>query len=136
MARMTDFTPWIRPTLVGPFLTSWAFTTLSTLTLGVSFATLGHFDDWLVAMLVVSFFAGLCVASLIAADVTLLRLKLRALPTGASAWTSSLLAPVAIWMAWAFFGLDGEDVLETVLRIALPIAVAPLALRLALGRAP
>lgn len=133
---MTDFTPWIRPTLLGPFLTSWALTTLTSLTVGAAVATFGHVDDWLVAMLIVSFFAGLCVASLLFSDLVLLRLKVRALPTGAAAWLSSLAAPIAIWMAWSIFGLDGESVLETVLRIAAPIAIAPLLLRLVLGRAP
>lgn len=133
---MTDFTPWIRPTLLGPFLTSWALTTLSSLTVGAAVATFGYFDDWLVAMLIVSFFAGLCVTSLIFSDLVLLKLKLRALPTGAAAWLTSLAAPIAIWMAWAFFGLDGETVLETVLRIAAPIAIVPFVLRLVLGRAP
>jgi|APLow6443716910_1056828.scaffolds.fasta_scaffold715688_1 hypothetical protein len=138
-----DFTPWIRPTLKGPFLTSWAFTTLSfglaSLGLGggVSALTFGQADDWLVAMLLVSFFAGLVVASLVASDLVLLRLKLRKLPTGLSAWTSSLFAPVAIWLAWSFFGFgDGDSVFTTVAHIAAPIAGAPFALRLLLGSKP
>jgi hypothetical protein len=138
-----DFTPWIRPTLKGPFLTSWAFTTLSFVGAffglgdGVSALTFGQADDWLVAMLFVSFFAGLVVASLVASDLVLLRLKLRKLPTGLSAWTSSLFAPVAIWLAWSFFGFgEGESVFATVAHIAAPIAAAPFVLRLLLGSKP
>lgn len=134
-----DFTPWIRPTLKGPFLTSWALTTLFHFVLpsGIFALTFGQTDDWLVAMLLVSFFAGLVVASLVASDLVLLRLKLRKLPTGLSAWTSSLFAPVAIWLAWSFFGFgDGDSVLVTVTHIAAPIAAAPFVLRLLLGSKP
>ncbi len=134
---MTDFTPWIRPTLKGPFLTSWSLTTLAFFTVGMRVATFGYFDDWLVSMLMVSFFAGLIVASLIASDLVLLRSKLRKLPTGLPAWASSMLAPVGVWFAWSFFGFgDGESVLEVVLRIALPIAIVPLTLRTLLGSTP
>lgn len=137
-----DFLPWIRPTLLGPFWTSWGFTTLAHMTLGLSVATLGHvtgvgFDDWIVAIMLVSFFSALVVVGLIASDVTLLKLKLRALPTGLSVWASSLLAPVGVWMAWHFFGMgDGDSMLELVLRIMIPIFAVPFVLRLMFGRAP
>lgn len=134
---MTDFTPWIRPTLKGPFITVWGLTTLAHLTFGVAALTGGRLDSWMLGMLFGSFFASICVASLVAADLVLLRTKLRRLPTGAGAWLSSLLAPAAVWMGWAWLGAgDGEDVADAVLRIAAPIVLAPLALRLATGRAP
>lgn len=134
---MTDFTPWIRPTLKGPFLTSWGFTTLAYFTVGMRVATFGYFDDWLVSMLMVSFFAGLIVAALIASDLVLLRAKVRRLPTGIPAWASSLLAPIGVWFAWSFFGFgDGDSVLEVVVRIAAPIVAVPFALRALLGSAP
>jgi len=134
---MTDFTPWIRPTLEGPFLTSWGFTTLAYFTVGMRALTFGYFDDWLVSMLMVSFFAGLIVCSLIASDLVLLRSKLRRLPTGIPAWASSLLAPIGVWFAWSFFGFgDGDSMIEVVLRIAAPIVAVPLMLRALLGSAP
>jgi hypothetical protein len=134
---MTDFTPWIRPTLKGPFLTSWGFTTLAYFTVGMRIATFGYFDDWLVSMLMVSFFAGLIVCSLIASDLVLLRSKMRRLPTGIPAWASALLAPIGVWFAWSFFGFgDGDSVLEVVVRIAAPILAVPFALRTLLGSAP
>lgn len=134
---MTDFTPWIRPTLKGPFLTVWGFTTLAHLTFGVSVLSGGRFDGWMLGMLFGSFFAATCVAALIFADLVLLRMKARKLPTGGAAWLSAMLAPIAIWMGWAWLGMgDGENVPEIVLRIAGPVLVGPLALRLVLGSAP
>lgn len=133
-----DFVPWIRPTLTGPFITTWGLTTLAQLASGgAALATFGTTDEWLFAMLLVSFFAGLIVTSLIASDLVLLRLKLRKLPTGFSAWFSSLAAPIAVWFAFAFFGLgDGSDIGEFVVRVALPILAVPFFLRLIFGRAP
>lgn len=134
---MTDFTPWIRPTLKGPFLTVWGLTTLAHLTFGVAAICGGRTDSWMLGMLFGSFFASACVAALVAADLVLLRVKLRRLPTGAAAWMTSMLAPVSIWLGWAWLGAgDGEDVPEVVLRIAAPMLLGPLALRLVFGRAP
>ena len=134
---MTDFTPWIRPTLKGPFVTVWGLTTLAHLTFGVAVLTGGRMDSWMLGMLFGSFFASICVAALVAADLLLLRTKLRRLPTGGPAWASAMLAPVAVWMGWAWLGAgDGSDVAEGVLRIAAPILLGPLGLRFVLGRAP
>ncbi len=132
---MTNFTPWIRPTLMGPFITTWGFVTLSTMTFGVRMATLGQYDDWLLAMLSASMFAGLIVSSLIASDVFLLKRKLRQLPTGASAWFSSLFAPVGIWFAWHFLSFGDGTIPSAVFHIAAPIVLVPFTLRLLFGRA-
>ena len=136
---MTDFTPWLRPTLLGPFVTTWAFVTLGHLGSGSSF--LEHvlpfgerLDGWLVGMLVMSFFAAMIVVGLLTADLALLRAGLRKLPTGGRAWLSALVAPVAVWISWAVFGVgDGESIPELVLMISWPMLGAPLALRFALG---
>lgn len=138
---MTDFAPWLRPTLLGPFVTIFGLVTFSHLVMGgsadqVIFA--GHeFDSWVMSMLIASFLAAAIVVSLIVADVTLLAAKVRKLPTGFGAWLSSLLAPFALFVAWHLVGQDGgSSVLESVLRFALPFPASALFVRFALGRKP
>lgn len=138
---MTDFGPWLRPTLLGPFVTILGLVTMSHLALGgagdaVIFA--GHeFDSWVMSMLIASFLASAVVVSLILSDVALLAAKLRKLPTGFGGWFSSLLAPFALFVAWHVIGQDGgSSVLESVLRFALPFPASALVVRFALGRKP
>lgn len=134
---MNDFRPWLRPTLIGPFAVVWGLTTLGHVSVGLATITGDRIDSWLVGMLLGGFFAAAVVVGLIASDVALLGAKLRRLPTGALAWASSCIAPVAILMLWSVLGWgDGDSVLELVVRIAWPFAAAPLALRYALGTSP
>lgn len=134
---MTDFSPWLRPTLLGPFITTCGFTTLALMTFGLVLPNGEHLDAWLLAMISATFFASTVAVALITSDVLLLRLKLRRLPTGFGAWVSSLAAPLAIWMAWGFFGWgDGESIPELVVRFAAPIFAAPFVLRFVSGTSP
>lgn len=135
---MTDFTPWLRPTLFGPFLTTWSFATLAHLVAGALVLPNGErLDGWLLSMLLMSFFGAACVVGLLLADVALLRTGLRQLPTHGRAWLSALLAPVGVYAAWMIFGLgDGESIPQLVFSIGAPFVLAPLALRFALGQRP
>lgn len=135
---MTDFTTWLRPTLLGPFVTTWGFATLGQLIAGALVLPNGErLDSWLVAMLSVSFFAAAVVVGLLSADLILLRWKLRSLPTGARAWTSSLLAPAAVWVTYSMLSWDDvESIAQLVAMIGAPILAAPLALRWAFGQRP
>jgi hypothetical protein len=136
---MNDFTPWVRPTLVGPFATTWIVVTL--LQLGQSALVLPNgerLDMWLLVMLSTSFYAAMIVVGLLAADLALLGAKLRRLPTNGRAWLSSLLAPVGVWLAWSIVGWgDGDTAIPMlVLLFAWPFAAVPLALRWFFGERP
>lgn len=137
---MTDFGPWIRPTLLGPFVTLYALVTISHLALGGAadgVLLLGQETDaWAVAMLFASFIASGIVVSLIVADVALLAVKVRKLPTGFGAWLSSLLAPFALMLAWHLVPGSGESVLEAVLALAIPFPASALLVRFVLGQKP
>ena len=135
---MTDFKPWLRPTLLGPFLTTWGLTTVAHLIAGALVLPNGErLDSWLVSMLSVSFFTAAVVVGLLSADLILLRWKIRALPTGARAWASSLLAPLAVWITYSMLSWDDvESIAQLVAMIGSPILAAPLALRWALGQRP
>ena len=137
---MTDFAPWLRPTLLGPFVTMFALVTSSHLALGGAadeVLLLGHrFDSWVMAMLIAGFISCAIVVSLIVSDVVLLAAKLRRLPTGFGGWMSSMLAPFALFFAWRLVGEGGESMLETALVIAVPFPASALVTRFVLGRKP
>lgn len=137
---MNDFTPWLRPTLYGPFVTTWGMATLLAITQGMTLVLPNgeRLDNWIALLFTTSFFAAMVVVGLLAADLALLRAKLRKLPTGGRAWLSSLLAPAGVWLAWSIFGWGDEDstVPSLVFMIAWPFLGAPLALRWFLGERP
>lgn len=92
-------------------------------------------DGWALAMLLVSVMSAVIAFHLVVVDVLLLRLRLRALPTGGRAWLSGLLAPVATVLAWAVLP-TGDGGAGTVLTIALGFVLGALAVRLLLGKRP
>jgi hypothetical protein len=138
---MTDFGPWVRPLLIGPFLSTFGVVTILHLLLGdhaadeVLFA--GHaFDSWLVSMLISGFIAAGIVVNLIVADVALLAVKMRRLPTGFGAWLGALLSPFALHLAMQFFSGVPESTLDWVMHFVLPFPISAFVLRFALGRKP
>lgn len=136
---MNDFGPWIRPTVAGPFLTTFGLVTLAHLVGGdaSAFWLADHqFDSWLVSMVLTGFVTAGLVVSLIVADVVLLAMKSRKLPSGLGAWMSSMLAPFALWLGWHLVGAPSESVLEGVLRFVIPFPASALVIRWALGRRP
>ncbi len=134
---MTSFGDWLKPTLLGPLLSVWGLTTLGSVLVGMEALSGGRFDNWLVGMLVATFFgAGLGVL-LIAIDVLLLRAKVRSLPTGARAWISSVLAPFGVFFIWSLpFLSPPESVLGGVLFIVGPMTAACLGARMVFGARP
>jgi hypothetical protein len=138
---MTDFTPWIRPTVLGPFLSSFGLVIAAHLLFGMQAVNAlfgGHeFDALLVSLLLTGFVSAAVVVNLIVADVALLGLKWRRLPTGFSAWLGAMLAPIALHLSWAHFGWgDGESVADLVAHIVVPMPVTAVLLRLMFGQKP
>jgi hypothetical protein len=138
LGPMNDFRPWIRPTVLGPFVTTFSFVAIAHLTFGEEVLLAGHrLDSLLLGLLTMGFFSSALVVMLIMADVTFLQRKWRKLPTGGSAWLSSMLAPVFTFGLWSRLGWgDGESVPETVARIVIPMAVSCYGLRLFFGNKP
>ncbi len=135
---MNDFSPWIRPTLLGPFLSCFGLVTAAHFTLGEQVLYSGHrFDSWLVSMMITGFFAAGMVVNLILADVALLRLKMRRLPTGLRGWASSMAAPLGVFFVWSTLGMgQGDSVIELVVRIVAPMVAVAYATRIVLGGRP
>ncbi|AKF04776.1 hypothetical protein [Sandaracinus amylolyticus] len=136
---MNDFTPWLRPTLVGPFATTWTIVSLLQLAQSALVLPNGErLDAWLLVLLSTSFYAAMIVVGLLSADLLLLRAQMRRLPTNGRAWMSSLLAPIGVWIAWGIVGWGDEDtaIPMLVLLVAWPFLGVPLALRWAFGERP
>lgn len=134
---MTSFGDWLKPTLLGPLLTTWALTTLGSILVGMHVLSGGRFDSWLLGMLFASFFgAGLGVL-LIAVDVLLLKAKLRSLPTGARAWISSSLSPLGVFFILSLpFLPPPESVLGVVVLVLGSMTAACFGLRMLFGAKP
>ena len=103
--RPLTLSRWARGTLLGPMITVWILITLAAGAESIDgladwVGLSGRFtDEWWLAMLLGSFWASTLAVALVAVDVTLLRAKRRALPTGFRGWFGALLSPfvVAIW---------------------------------------
>jgi hypothetical protein len=132
---VTDFAAWLRPTILGPFVTSWAFATLGSV-LGMQHVLGQRFDSWVTAMLFASFFAAGVVVLLIVADVVLLQAKKRMLPTGERAWTSSCFAPLATMGLWMIWPAPVDSIPLIAIAIVVPMIAAAFATRLLFGRRP
>lgn len=134
---MTSFGDWLKPTLLGPQLTLWGLTTLGAVLVGMSALSGGRFDNWILGMLVASFFgAGLSVL-LIGVDLLLLRSKARALPTGSRAWASSLFSPIAVFFVWTLpFVGPPESALGQTIFLVGSMSGACFGARMLFGRRP
>jgi hypothetical protein len=132
---MNSFGAWLRPTILGPLITMWVFATLGSVLVGAAALTNGLVDNWLTAMIFASFFGSAIVVMLITADLVLLRAKLRSLPTGSRAWTSSSLAPLGIFFLWRFFPAP-ETAIGLVIFLLVPMALASFGLRYLFGQRP
>jgi hypothetical protein len=92
-------------------------------------------DGWALAMLLVSVMAAVVAFHLVVVDVLLLRMKLRALPTGARAWLGGVLAPVATTIAWMELP-TGDGGASSVVTVALGFVLGALSVRLLVGKRP
>ena len=102
MASSSKIAKWVRATLIGPFITCWGVVTAASILLPSELFSRLFFDvdSWALGMWLVSFFAAAVAVCLIAVDVTFLKYKLRRLPTGGGGLFSSMMAPIAVWIAW------------------------------------
>jgi hypothetical protein len=134
---MTSFGDWLKPTLLGPLLTTWSLTTLGQVLVGMHVLSGGRFDNWLLGMLFASFFgAGLGVL-LVGVDVLLLRLKWRRLPTGGRAWISSLLSPLGVFFILSLpFLPPPQSALGTVITLLGSMSAATFGARMLFSQRP
>ncbi|MEM9188048.1 MAG: hypothetical protein AAGF12_02640 [Myxococcota bacterium] len=139
---MTDFRPWIVPTLVGPIAGMCGLIAALLLALdpdsaiAVSVIGLGvPFDAWVLAMFTGAVFGMGLSFSLLVADVTLLSMGLRKLPLGMRAWVMALLSPLA-WLFVTMFAPQIDSVIGTVLVLVGTFAVTGFLVRVLGGTRP
>ncbi|MEM9068614.1 MAG: hypothetical protein AAGE52_08915 [Myxococcota bacterium] len=136
MQSNRDISRWVRPTLLGPFLTCWGIVTMAAMTQSLdSLRALFDVESWALAMLLISFFASAVAVCLVAVDVTLLRFKTRKLPSGAKGWVGAMLAPVATTILLMFLP-SSDEIVPQVLRFAGALWIGALGVRLLLGTRP
>jgi hypothetical protein len=134
---MTSLGDWLKPTLLGPLLTMWGLTTLGSVLVGMHALSGGRFDSWVLGMLIASFFGAGLGVMLVTFDVLLLRAKVRALPTGARAWISSVVSPLGVFFLWSLpFLSPPESVLGTALFILAPMGASCFGARMLFGVKP
>lgn len=134
---MQSFTPWLRPTLIGPLATLWTLITALHLLIGVDALSDGRIDSWAIAMLFATAYGCTLIVALIVSDLVLLKAKLRALPTGGRAWLSSILSPFAVSMVASLpLWPEPRSWLGVAVLIAAPIALGAPLVRLVFGRRP
>ena len=132
---MTSLRPWLAPTLLGPLLLAWGLATFGALTIGAAALTHGFVDDWAVLMLWATFYGSTMGVFLVGADVSLLALKWRSLPTGVAAWISSMVAPVICYGAWIVLPPPSTPV-GLVLLLLAPMAGGAVLSRMFFGSRP
>ena len=134
---MTSFGSWLRPTILGPLMTLWILTTMGSVMVGMATISGDRIDTWAIGMLWATFFGSTLAVILIAADVFLLKAKVRRLPTGAAAWISSVLAPFAVFFIWTLpFLPPPESAAGVVVFILAPMLAASLVVRFVFGNRP
>lgn len=132
---MSSFRPWLVPTLAGPFVTMWTLVTIAFLLVGQAQILGERLDSWALAMVLSGFLAAGQVVALLVADVALLKLKWRRLPTGARVWLSSLASPFVVQTVF-MIPLPIESIAGLAAWVVVGMLGAATANRLLFGTAP
>jgi hypothetical protein len=132
--KITRLASWVGPAYLGTTISSWAAASLY-VWLARPEPLLGNLLlNWLVLVAFVTPIASALATTMLTLDVILLKLKVRALPTGGSAWRMALLAPLpvagAFYLHHPSFTLGLTTLLLTVLA---PVAASAFTVRLAMG---
>lgn len=133
---MTSLRPWLKPTLLGPLLTTWGLGTLGAILVGAAALSGGRLDGWLQLMIFATFFGCAIGVILVGVDVVLLKLQWRALPTGGRAWLSSLLTPIFVFVLWNLGFFQPETMFGVVLWLFGPMFLAAVGSRLVFSARP
>jgi hypothetical protein len=135
MSQNRSLGAWFRPLLFGTYFGAYAFATVR------GFAN-GSLLAWMVYLLFANAVAAAQVACFVAVDVLLLKLKVRALPTGRAAWWMAFAAPMLVGAWVRLFPSPGVStaflipILIFLLWFSVPMVAVALGLRLLFGRAP
>ncbi|HHH30772.1 MAG TPA: hypothetical protein ENK57_20850 [Polyangiaceae bacterium] len=132
---MKSFRPWLTPALLGPLLTTWGFATLGALAIGAQAISLGLAEEWPLLMMWATLFGSTFAVFVVTADVVLLSLKWRSLPTGARGWFSAMVTPIACYFGWMMMP-QPETILGVVLTVMGPMLGAAFATRFLFGARP
>lgn len=133
--KISRLASWVGPAYVGTAISTWATIAVY---LGITKPTplLGSYAlTWLAWAAAATPVAGALATVMLTLDVILLKLKLRALPTGGAAWRMAMLAPLPVAVVFHFHHPSlTAGMLGVALTILAPVAVAATSVRVALGQ--
>jgi hypothetical protein len=131
---VTSLRAWLLPTVLGPFVTTWAIVSALLLLSGQVAIFGARLDTWVFAFFITGLIAAGQVVWLLLADWILLRSKLRRLPIGGTAW-SSLLAPPVLFTSW-MIPVPVSSLAGVLLWITATMAITAFVVRFIVGRSP
>lgn len=134
--KISRIASWIGPAYVGTITSSWVAVTAYLFLAKPKPILDNSWLTWLLMVIVATPIASTLATTMLALDVLLLKLKVRALPTGQTAWGMAFLAPVPVaatfWYLWPNLSNSASAI---VFSIAAPILASALMTRLSLGAA-
>lgn len=132
--KISRIASWIGPAYVGTITSSWVAVTAYLFLAKPKPVLDNSWLTWLLMVAIATPIASTLATTMLVLDVLLLKLKVRALPTGQSAWGMALLAPVpvaaALWYLWPNLSSSAAAL---ALSVAAPVLVSALSVRLSLG---
>jgi hypothetical protein len=132
--KISRVASWVGPAYVGAITSSWVAVSAYLLMAKPKPVLDNQWLTWLLGVAVATPIATALATTMLVLDIFLLKFKVRALPTGGSAWRMAMLAPVpvaaAFWYLWPNLASSGTAL---ALSLAAPVVGSALAVRLTLG---
>jgi hypothetical protein len=132
--KISRLASWIGPTYVGAIASSWVAVTAYLFLARPKPVLDNLWLTWLILVALATPVASTLATTMLALDVILLKLKVRALPTGRPAWGMALLAPIPVAAAlWYLLPGSAASAAALALSVAVPVLASALTVRLTLG---
>ena len=135
--KISRLVSWTGPTYVGTVASSWA-AAAAYVTVAKPALVLGsQLFTWLFYAAIATPIAGALATTMLVLDVFLLKFKVRALPTGSTAWRMAMLAPIPLAGALAYLAPRlrfDQGIAMVAFAVGAPLAATAISVRLALGQ--
>ena len=132
--KIKSLTSWMGPAFLGTILSSWVSVTLFVL-LGKPAPVVHPLLTWALLVLPATGVAFGLATTMLVVDVLLLKVKMRAVPTGGPAWAMALVSPLLVGVSYWLYrpGYHG-GVGAMLVSIAGPVVLSAVVVRVAFGK--